>query len=163
MYFQQSDLFGGTSKDFVKEFMDLAIKESHRRGYLLFRQGDRARYLYILVKGQVKIRIGENGHTVCTVDRSGEAFGWSSLVGRDVYSASAECKISTHLLKIDVEKLQKILEKDPANGLIFFKRLAGTLGDRLLQTYKMISVSSQAEISSSFGTGQVLESEATTA
>jgi CRP-like cAMP-binding protein len=163
MYFLQSDLFRGASKDFVKEFMDLAIKESHRKGYLLFRRGDRARYFYILVKGQVKIRIGENGHTVCPVDRSGEAFGWSSLVGRDVYFASAECKISTNLLKINVEKLQKILEKDPANGLIFFKRLAGTLGDRLLQTYKMISVASQAEISSSFGTGQVLESEATTA
>jgi CRP/FNR family cyclic AMP-dependent transcriptional regulator len=163
MYFQQSDLFDGTSEDFLKEIMGLAIKESHRKGYVLFRRGDRARYFYILVKGQVKIRIGENGYIVYTVDRSGEAFGWSSLVGRDVYSASAECRISTNVLKIDFEKLQEILEKDPASGLIFFKSLAGTLGDRLLQTYKMISVASQPEISSSFGTGQVLESEATTA
>jgi len=67
----------------------------------------------------------------------------------------------TKLLKIEIGMLQKILMKDTANGLIFFKRLAGTLGNRLLQTYKLISATSQAEMSHSSGTGQFLESEAT--
>ena len=123
MYFEQADLFRELSKDFVKEFMDIMTKESHRKGYFLFREGNKARYFYILLKGCVKLSIGETGHTVYTADHPGEAFGWSSLVGRDVYSASAECKEPTKLLKIDRQKLQKILEKDPANGLIFFKCL----------------------------------------
>ncbi len=163
MYFQQGDILRGMSKDFVKEFMDITMKESHKKGYFLFREGKSASHFYILLKGCVKLRIGETGPMVYTVDYPGEAFGWSSLVGRDVYSASAECREPTKLLKIDVGKLQEILEKDPANGLIFFKRLAGTLGNRLLQTYKMMSVASQPEVSASFGTGQVMESEATTA
>jgi hypothetical protein len=31
------------------------------------------------------------------------------------------------------------LETDPANGIIFFKQLAATLGNRLIESYKMIS------------------------
>ena len=163
MYFAQSDLLRGMSTDFLKEFMEITVKESHKKGYFLFHEGDRARYFYILLNGCVKITIGETGHMVSTADRAGEAFGWSSLVGLDVYSASAVCNESTKLIKIDANKLQKILEKEPSNGLIFFKRLASALGNRLLQSYKMVVNISQPEISTSFGTGQVIESEATKA
>ncbi len=97
---------------------------------------------------------------VHTVDYPGEAFGWSSLLDRDVYSASAECKEPTTLQKIDRRDLQKILEKDPVNGLIFFRRLAETIGNRLLWSYKMMTAVSQAGISPSMGTEQVEESEA---
>jgi CRP-like cAMP-binding protein len=159
MYFQQSDLLRGMSRDFIKEFMGITVKESHRKGYLIFREGNRANQFYILLKGKVRLSIGDTGHSVYTVDRAGEAFGWSSLVGREVYSASAECMESTMLIKVDIEKLQKVLEKDPANGLIFFKRLAGAIGNRLLQTYKLISSASHPDTSTSFGTGQVIESE----
>ena len=161
MYFEQADLLRGMSRDFVKEFMDHTVKKSYKKGYVLFQEGKRARYFYILLTGCVKLSIGETGHTVYTVDHPGEAFGWSSLVGRDTYSAWAECTESTKLLKINVKSLHKILEKDPASGLLFFRHLAGTLGNRLLQTYKMITGISQAEMSLSFGSGQILESQAT--
>ena len=163
MYFQEKDLLEGLSKDFINEFIKNTMKETHRKGYILFSEGKRASHFYILRKGCVKLRIGDNGHTVYTVDQPGEAFGWSSLLGRDAYATSAECKEPTELLKIDVEKLKKILEKYPDDELIFFKHLAGSLGNRLLQTYKMISTSFQTKIPTSFGTGQVLESETTIA
>ena len=38
---------------------------------------------------------------------------------------------------------QKELEKDPANGVVFFKQLAATLGNRLLESYKTISPQSE--------------------
>jgi hypothetical protein len=60
------------------------------------------------------------------------------------------------LLRFDQEKVLKILEEDPANGLVFFKRLADILGNRLLYSYKMISTAVQTEVSLSFGTGQVI-------
>lgn len=159
MYFQQSDILRGLDKNFVKEFMDIAEKETHKPGYSLFREGDRAGHFYVLLKGRVKLTIGETGHSVYTVDRAGEIFGWSSLVGRDRYSASAECREATTLLRIDMGKLSKILEKHAPTGLIFFKRLAGSLGKRLLETYRLISDSAERDISRSYGTGQVLESD----
>jgi CRP/FNR family cyclic AMP-dependent transcriptional regulator len=158
MYFQQSDILRGLDKNFVKEFMDIAEKETHKPGYTLFRQGDRAGYFYVLLKGRVKLTIGETGHTVYTVDRAGEVFGWSSLVGRDQYSASAECREATTLLSINMGRLNKILEKDASTGMIFFKRLAGSLGKRLLETYRLIPNTAEMDIPRSYGTGQVLES-----
>ncbi|MCK5484674.1 MAG: Crp/Fnr family transcriptional regulator, partial [Desulfobacterales bacterium] len=71
--------------------------------------------------------------------RNGEAFGWSSLIGGDVYSASAECIEATELLKTSCDKLSRVLEADPDNGIIFFRQLAATLGNRLLETYRVIT------------------------
>jgi len=160
MYFQQADLFWGMSRNFVKEVMDVAKKESHQKGHFLFHEGDPATYFYILLKGRIKLTIGEVGQMVHTVDHAGEAFGWSSLIDRDVYSASAECTTDAIVQKFDRRTIQKIIEKDPTNGLIFFKRLAGTIGYRLLCSYKMISSSSIADASATLGSGQIEHSEA---
>ncbi|MEJ2728398.1 MAG: hypothetical protein P8185_07800 [Deltaproteobacteria bacterium] len=56
-----------------------------------------------------------------------------------VYSASAECLEPTKLLKTGSDELSRILEADAENGMIFFKQLAASLGNRLLKTYKVIN------------------------
>lgn len=160
MYFQQADLFWGMKRDFVKELMDIAEKKSYKKGHFIFHKGDPATYFYILIKGRVKLSIGDAGGVTYAVDHAGEAFGWSSLIDRDVYSASGECLEETILQKFDKNKVHSILEKDPVNGLIFFKRFAGTIGNRLLWSYNMLTASSQARISPSSGTEQIQKSEA---
>jgi len=159
MYIMQRDLLSGLRKEFVKLFMDLSVKETHRKGYFLFQEGKRASHFYVMLKGCVKLTLGDVGHTVYTVDHSGEAFGWSSLLGRPAYSASAECVEQTKLLKFDATKLRDLLETNPADGLVFFRHLAETLGNRLLQTYRMIPGAPQVQSTASFGTGQVMNEE----
>lgn len=156
MYLRQKDIFWGMQKDFVKEIMKLSTTETHQKGTVLFQEGDFANQFYILLKGRVKLSLGKIGQSVYIASNAGEAFGWSSLTGRETYSASAECLNPTKLLKIDKEPLQKIVEKDASNGLILFKRLAELLGDRLIQSYTIISSEFGAEPSASFGTGQVM-------
>jgi CRP-like cAMP-binding protein len=138
MYIKQSELFLGTSMDFVKKIMDISRMISHEKGDILFHENDEARYFYILLNGRVKLSVGGESQVVYDVGQNGEAFGWSSLIGRNVYSASAKCVDSTKLLVTDRVKLGKVLEEDPANGIIFMKHLAATLGNRLIETYKMI-------------------------
>jgi CRP-like cAMP-binding protein len=147
MYIRQSDLFLGTSMDFVKKIMDISRMVSHAEGDILFRENDEARYFYILLNGRVKLSVGEGGQGVYDVGQNGEAFGWSSLIGRDVYSASAACVEPTKLLVTDRQKLARVLEQDPANGLIFVRQLAATLGNRLLEIYKKIPSSPKPDIS----------------
>lgn len=161
MYIPQADLFHAMSREFVKEIMDLAAKENYEKGDVLFRKGDPATHFYVFLKGHVRLTLGDIGQVVHVVSRGGEAFGWSSLAERDVYSASAECTEPTMLLKINGEELQKITAKDPANGMLFFKRLAGTLGRRLVQSYGMMTSASQAQVSPSYGAGDLMETHAT--
>ena len=160
MYVKQADFFWGTSQIFVNEVMKISKKESWEKGYFLFHEGNPANRFYILLKGRVRLSIGKVGQVVYIVSRTGESFGWSSLIGRNPYSASAECREPVELITFDSEKFQMILKKDPANGLLFFQGLASTIGNRLLQTYKMISDASQFENISSLGTGQFKKSNA---
>jgi CRP-like cAMP-binding protein len=156
MYLKQKDIFRAMNKSFVKKIMNVSTTESYEQGDLLFQQGDPAKQFYILLKGRIKLILGETGQAVYNVSHAGEAFGWSSLIDRKTYTASAECMTPAKLLRFDQEKVLKILEEDPANGLVFFKRLADILGNRLLHSYKMISTAAQTEVSPSFGTGQVM-------
>ena len=118
--------------------MDISEMSSHKKGEILFRENDSANFFFILLNGRVKLSVGQPKQVVYNAERNGEAFGWSSLIGGAVYSASAECLEPTKLLKTDSNKLSGILAKDADNGIIFFKQLAATLGNRLLETYKVI-------------------------
>jgi CRP-like cAMP-binding protein len=71
--------------------MNVSMTESYDEGDLLFQQGDPANQFYILLKGRIKLILGETGHAVYIVSNAGEAFGWSSLIDRETYTASAEC------------------------------------------------------------------------
>ncbi len=132
MYIKQGDIFWGMSKEFVKEAMDATEKLNPNEGTILFQQGDPASHFYILNKGRVKLTIGETGPAVYIARHTGEIIGWSSLIGRDVYTASAECLEESNLVKIESKNFLKILEKDSSNEAILFKRLAEMLGNRLL-------------------------------
>ncbi len=160
MYIQQSALFWDMDKDFVKDMMGIAVRETYQPGDFLFREGDPADHFYILIKGRVKLTVGETGPVVYTVDSAGEAFGWSSLIGREFYSASGECLETTVLDNFHRGEFHKVIEKYPGPGLIFFKRLAGLIGNRLLWSYKMITSTAKSDASFSFGSGQIQESDA---
>ena len=138
MIIKPGDFLRGLSREFVMKLTGISVRESYKQGEVLFRQEDDARYFYILLTGRVRLSIGSTGRVVHTVNELGEAFGWSSLVGRNVYSASAECMEPTELFKIDREEFEQIAEEDPTNGTIFYKCLAGSIGDRLTKNYNAI-------------------------
>ena len=161
MYLKQKDIFRSMNKSFVKKIMNVSMTESYEEGELLFQEGDPANQFYILLKGRIRLTLGETGQSIYIVSHAGEAFGWSSLIDRETYTASAECMTPVKLLRFDQEKVLELFEEDPANGLVFFKRLAGILGSRLLHSYKLISTALQTEESPSFGTGQVMGTNAT--
>lgn len=139
MFIEQPEIFIGLSEDFIKVVMKLAVKESYEKGDFIFHESDPADNYYILLRGQVRLSIGDSGQVVFALKHPGDAFGWSSLVGRDFYSASAECVETSELLKIERDELHGVLKSDTANGLLFYQHLAASLGERLLRSYKIIS------------------------
>ena len=135
MYIKMSDFFMGMGKNFTMEVLDIAGKLSQKEGDLLFHEGDQANHFYVLLKGRVKLSLGDTGPEVYTVRHPGEIIGWSGLIGRDVYTASGECMEATNLLKFDRDNFLEILKKYPQNEALLFKRLAEMLGNRLLTIY----------------------------
>ena len=157
MMIKQAELFWGLGHEFTKMVMEKAEKETHESGHFLFYEGQPAAYFYVLIKGRVKLRIGERGNVVFTVNHAGESFGWSSLVDRDVYSASGECVEHTTVMKISSTAITEMLGEYPKDGLVFMRRLAALLGQRLLQSYDLMVSSLRSGKHQSYGTGQVQE------
>jgi len=107
------------------------------------------------VDGRVRLAIGKEAEITYMVARPGEVFGWSSMVDREAYTANAQCAAPTTLLKVAKQELNKIFEKDPRSGMMFFKRLAGTVVQRLIYNYEAFMAEGSLKAVSSYGTGQV--------
>jgi CRP-like cAMP-binding protein len=138
MLIDQGDLLWGMDFLFVNDFMAVSAKVNFEKGTVIFREGEKADNFYTLVEGRVRLTIGEPAKEIYIIDKAGEAFGWSSLVDRNYYSATAECLEPSHLLQFEKNNLNKFLLKNVESALTFYKRLAGMLGNRLIQCYKLI-------------------------
>ena len=134
-----SDFFMGMGKQFTVDVLDVAEKLFQNESDVLFQEGDPAQHFFVLLKGRVKLSLGETGPVVYMVRHPGEIIGWSGLIGRERYSASGECMEETNLLKFDRDDFLNILKKYPQNEALLFKRLAEMLGNRLLELYPAIS------------------------
>ena len=136
MYIDKAYLFEGMNEETRKKILEGAIEESHAQGDFLFHQDDPARNFYILSEGRVRISVGRQGLLAHVASDPGDVIGWSSLVGNDTYTASAECLGPVKVSKIEKSQLDQILHEDPISGMTFFKRLAALIGLRLVDSYK---------------------------
>jgi len=139
MHLKIGDFIMGMGKEFATEAMDISEKLSLNQGNIIFKVGDSAGHFYVLLKGQVQLSLGQTGPVVYQARHPGEIIGWSCLIGRETYSASAECTESVDILRFDRQSFLKTLTKNPTNEALLFKRLAEMLGNRLLELYPTIT------------------------
>jgi len=151
MVVDSSELFAGTSPEFRTRLEAAFERQSAPEGCTLFLQGDPARQFYLIEDGRVRLVTGDRGYTASTLSRPGDYIGWSTLVGRDAYSSTAQCLSATRLLRIDGAKLQAILTEFPADGMHVFRHLAASLGRRLTRAYAMMPTSQGQKESPSYG------------
>jgi CRP-like cAMP-binding protein len=135
MYIDTAYLFEGIRQETRKKILETAVEESYATGDFLFHQDDAARNFYILTEGRVRISVGPKGLLAHLASDPGDMIGWSSLVGNETYTASAECLGPVKVSKIEESRLDKILLEDPASGVTLFKHLAALIGRRLVDSY----------------------------
>lgn len=161
MYVHQIDFFKETSQIFASKIMHIAKEMILEKGAFIFHEGDPAQHLYIMRQGSVRLSIGRTGQVVYIINRSGEAFGWSSLMGRESYSASAEALVRTELMAFERDEFLEVIKSDPKNGIMLYKGLALTLANRLLQSYQVIADNSYFADFPSEGSRQLQTSDET--
>ncbi len=157
MRVKQADILSGLDKAFIGRLMTAGTKISYEPGAAVFNQNDPARRFYILLKGRVRLSIGEHNRSNYTINHGGEAFGWSSLAGRETYSASAVCLSPSILIVFDHDQVDRIFAEDPMNAIQFFKNLTLTLGNRLIHVTSQLAEYLSVDDNISYGTGQVQE------
>jgi len=138
MIIREIELFDGIGEEIEDELVKIMESESYNSGDVIIKEGDPADNLYLLQTGALNLKIAGAKQTTHVAIKPGEAVGWSSLAGRETYTATVECAEPSRLIKINKEKLDQVFRRYPTSGLLFYKRLAGVIGERVILCYKMM-------------------------
>lgn len=135
MLLKSVSVFQGMTEHTREAIRALAVEETHEQSTFLFQAGDPSKWLYVLVHGRVRLKMGNTGHVALILSDAGDVAGWSSMAGYAEYTASAECLDSVSVLKFDRTELTALLDKDPVSGMSFYRGLTAIIGRRLVASY----------------------------
>jgi CRP-like cAMP-binding protein len=110
-----SMLLKGLAPDWQDLILKTAMARDYDRGATIFLQGERARAIYIVVDGWVKLfRITPNGtEAVVGVFTRGRSIGEAVAFRGDTYPVSAEAASSARLIRIESETFLSNIRRDP--------------------------------------------------
>jgi len=107
-------LFRGLSSEDQKRLAALATLKNYDRGDFLWRTGDPAEHLTIIVKGRVKIVThGDTGDTILELFEEGEPVGAIAVYNYMPYPASAVCMEPLVLLTLPRRDYFELLDRNP--------------------------------------------------
>jgi CRP-like cAMP-binding protein len=125
--------FGGISDESIKQLAMIAEEKTVPANCVMFREGDPAQHLSIILKGEVNIQYELGSGELRTVDTlvDGDLVMWSALVEPYKATALGTTTRETHLAQIDAVKLRKLCEQEPILGYRLMTEAATLLANRL--------------------------------
>jgi signal transduction histidine kinase len=113
-------------------------------GDVLFREGDSADNIYIVLEGTVAVEVGLPGRrrrrsAVIARAFRGDLVGWSAGIGSLKYLASAHAVEKTVAVAINGSAIQFLYIDDPASGLGVMKKLVDLARSRLCRTTEILA------------------------
>jgi CRP-like cAMP-binding protein len=134
-------LFEGFSDGELKRFADLAFEESFKAGAQLWKKGDPANKLLLLLDGKALMTMDIDAgtyrppvHVVVDIITKGESLGWSAVVDPYLYTRAVRCLNDAKVITFDGEKLRGMLREDATLGYKFIYSIAKVIRDRLYHT-----------------------------
>lgn len=125
--------FVNISDESVKQLAMLTEEKRIPAHTLLFREGDPAAHLAIILEGAVNIQYELGSGEMRTVDTlvAGDLLGWSAIIEPYKYTAIATAVEDLHLARIDGAQLRRLCEADPLLGFRLTTQVAKLLAHRL--------------------------------
>ena len=107
---------------------------------VIFDYGMVADYLYILLDGEVVVNFKPYDGPQLIVARinSGGVFGWSSILGRQVYTTEAVAVADSTAVRIGGDELRCLYERNPQTGRVILEKLASVIAEPLHSTHDQI-------------------------
>jgi len=93
-------------------------------GEYIFRRGESAKVMYLIIEGEVDLMLGE---TVVEVAKEGSFIGEMALIEDEPRSASARARNDCRVFPIDEARFQLLVKETPFFALQMMKTLARRL------------------------------------
>jgi CRP-like cAMP-binding protein len=123
------------------ELLDPLIETfSCQPGTIIFQQGDRADFLYLVVDGNVDMSFKPYDGTPITIAHvgKGDLFGWSAVVGSDAYTSTAIAIGDLEALRVHGDELRKFCLEHPEIGQNILERLADGASSRWKDAHNQV-------------------------
>lgn len=124
------------SDELIDQLAEVAQIVEFPAGTVIFRQGESASTLYLVVEGNVSLEVcaaGVGCKRILTVG-SGELLGWSPVLEQGRLTATARAMSDAQAVAFSGPQILAICEQNPRFGYEFMKRAALALGKRLNAT-----------------------------
>ncbi len=133
-WLRKTELFASLNESHLNTVLSRSSVESFPGGKIIFRQGEEALRLYILIEGAVNLTVKTQEQTdfmASKIEKEGATFGIPSLIEPFRYNVTATCLSPTRVLAIEADHLLKKMEENPEMGMEVMKKLASIYFNRL--------------------------------
>jgi len=133
-WLKKTELFGNLNESHLNTVLSRSSVESFPEGKTIFRQGEEAIRLYILIEGTIDLTVKTQEQIdlmTSKIEKEGSALGIPSLIEPFRYNVTATCLKPTKVLMIEADHLMKKMEEDPKMGMEIMKKLAFIYFNRL--------------------------------
>ena len=129
------DCFRHLTDEQVEAIAKISNSVCYPKGHVLFEEGQKGDYLYLLVDGDVDVFYTNPKTGLEKVDTisSDEIVGCSAMVPPYVYAATQRTLSDVEVLEIGIEQLREIIDNDPRIGLSIQEHIIKILNDRILE------------------------------
>jgi len=121
----------------LKDIAALCKIEDFNGGDYIFKEGDKAEKIYLMLEGRVavEIEIGPNKKAAVYTETKGKMFGYPSLVKPHVFSTYARCMDQVKLITLRADDLiEKVFKADCRRGYLVMNKLAEIIAMKLKET-----------------------------
>jgi len=133
-WLKKTELFETLEEPQLNALLAHSTAKSFSEGETIFRQGDDAKRLYILIEGTINLAVKtEEKIDLMTskVEKEGAVFGMPSLIEPFRYNVTATCLKPSKVLIIEADHIRMTIDKDPRMGMEIMRRLASIYFNRL--------------------------------
>jgi CRP/FNR family cyclic AMP-dependent transcriptional regulator len=121
----------------LNQFADIAQVRRVKAGEVIFREGDKEDFIYIVLEGRIALDmfVPHRGKVRFYTAEEWEVFGWSSVTPTvRQRTAGAVAALDSWIVGFDAEKLRQLCDADHDLGYVVMRRLSNIVASRLLVT-----------------------------
>ncbi|MEZ5690878.1 MAG: Crp/Fnr family transcriptional regulator [Rickettsiales bacterium] len=122
----KSPLFINVSPEVIKNFADAARLKMEPKGRVLFINGDKSEWFYLIINGWVKLfhETVDGTEVIVNIISDGSIFGENSVLNKDSFDYSAQTVEQTNLIMLPSILLKNVLANDRQISLNMLSQMA---------------------------------------
>ena len=134
------DVFGFLRPEQLDVLSDAADVVDYKEGDTVYYHGKRAVHMYVVLKGEVSLRLPGKGGISIPIDEAtpGVMFGTCECFDIETYSTTAQCTQDSKVMRIEAAALRHLMDEDLLMGYSMQRRISEIYFKRYLDTMKKL-------------------------